>query len=91
MSDLFGGEDIGLRLDVVCVLPEVIAADVVELVGVGAVAATHDEGGVYALAEGAVQGILIDLSRIAEGISFAFGPKVLIDVFGAIFFGEDFT
>ena len=91
MSDLVGGEDIGLGLDVVGVLPEVIAADVVELVGVGAVAATDDKGGVYALAEGAVKGILIDLSGVAEGVSFAFGPKVLIDVFGAIFFREDFT
>ncbi len=61
----------------------------VELVGVGAVLAANDEGGVDGFGQGALQRVLVHLGGIAERVLAAGAADVRQALGFAIFGGED--
>ncbi len=66
------GQNIGLALDKECPVAQALLAQPVELVGVRGVPAADNKGRVKRPGQGAGEGVLVDLRRVAEGV----GPVV---------------
>ena len=72
MANSFKREEIPLRLNVMSAFTEMLSTNAVKLECVRAIFTADYECGINRLLDCLLKGVLIDLCRVTEGVTFAF-------------------